>query len=407
MDAMDRMDKRIRRAEEEGCRNHKMESLLLRQFRERFGGKPEAKACAPGRVNLIGEHTDYNDGYVLPIAISRRICAAASKSGTETVTLRSGNLKGEVAFDVGAIKPSGDWGDYPKGIVAKLRERRFPVRGFNACFLSNVPIGAGVSSSAAMEVVVCHLLEKLFGFSIPPEDEAVLCQQAEHEFAGTRCGIMDQFVSILGRADSALFLDCRTLRYEHVPFSLGDCVLVACDSRVERGLATSEYNRRRAECEQGVKILSERFPAVKALRDATVAEVEECSHEMPEEIFRRCRHVVTENARVLETVEAMRENRRERIGELMNLSHDSLRDDYCVSCAQLDLLVDTARSIDGVLGSRLTGAGFGGSTISLVHRSAIDEFQNGITEAYLKAFDTAPRFFECIASDGAERANKT
>lgn len=384
-----------------------IESLLIRRFHERFGSKPEVAAWAPGRVNLIGEHTDYNDGYVLPIAIDRRIYAAAAVSGNDTVTLCSGNLKGETVFNINAIKPLGDWGDYAKGIAARLHAMRLPIEGFNAYFLSNLPIGAGVSSSAAMEVVVCYLLRKLFGFSIPPEDVALLCQRAEHEFVGARCGIMDQFVSALGLAGNALFLDCRTLEHKYVPVSLGDHVLVACDSRVERGLATSEYNRRRAECEQGVEILSRRFHGIGALRDVALSQLEECSQTMPEPIFRRCRHVVTENARVLAAIEAMRNDDVEELGKLMNLSHDSLRDDYNVSCPQLDLLVNAAREVDGVLGSRLTGAGFGGSTISLLRRSSVDALQNNVSEAYLEAFDIVPRFFECVASDGADRANRT
>ncbi|MBI5115139.1 galactokinase [Candidatus Poribacteria bacterium] len=380
------------------------ESLLTRRFYERFGGKPQVSLWAPGRVNLIGEHTDYNDGYVLPIAIGRRIYAAGAASGNDTVTIVSGNIKGEVVFDINRIEPSGDWGDYARGIVAKTRREQRPLAGFNAFFLGNLPIGAGVSSSAAMEVVVCYLLQKLFGYSIPPAGAALLCQQAEHEFAGTRCGIMDQFVSVMGLEGKALFLDCRTLEFKHVPLSLGDYSLVACDSRVERGLATSEYNRRRAECEQGVRILAQRFEGVRALRDVSLSQLEECSTLVEPTIFRRCRHVVTENARVLEAIEAMRTGNVEKFGRLMNTSHDSLKDDYEVSCAQLDLLVNTARSVRGVLGSRLTGAGFGGSTINLVHNSAIDLFQNTLTEAYLKAFDTVPRFFECVASNGAEHA---
>ena len=382
-----------------------IEALLAERFDEAYGCEPEVIARAPGRVNLIGEHTDYNDGYVLPIAIAKRIYAAAAASGDDRISLRSGNLKGEVVFDTNSIERSGDWGDYAKGIVAKLLRRRFPIGGFNAFFLSDLPIGAGMSSSAAMEVVVCYLLQKLFGFSIPPQEATNLCQQAEHEFAGTRCGIMDQFVSVLGRAGNALFLDCRTLEYEPVPFSLGEILLVACDSRVERGLADSEYNRRRAECEEGVEMLSARFRDVKALRDVVPSQLEECRRALPDPIFRRCRHVVTENARVLASIDAMRGNEVEKLGEIMNRSHDSLRDDYEVSCDQLDLLVDKARSIEGVLGARLTGAGFGGSTINLVARSSLVMFQDRISETYSKAFGITPRFLECVPSDGADRAN--
>jgi len=382
-----------------------IETLLIGQFRKRFGEKPKVRTWAPGRVNIIGEHTDYNGGYVLPIAIGRRIYAAATPTRDNNITLCSGNLKGEVVFSATSIKPSGDWGDYPKGVMAKLLQRDHPISGFNAFFLGDLPMGVGVSSSAAMEVVVCFLLQRLFGFSIPPEESALLCQQAEHEFAGTKCGIMDQFISVAGSSGNALFLDCGTLEHRHVPLRLGDHIIVACDSRVERGLVDSEYNRRRAECEQGAKALAEKFGDIRALCDATPAQLEQCSKDMSDTIFRRCRHAVTENARVLASVQAMERNDLEKLGELMNESHDSLRDDYEVSCDELDLLVDAARGVHGVLGSRLTGAGFGGSTISLVHRSSIDAFQNVVSEAYLDAFNAVPRFFECAPSDGAALAN--
>jgi galactokinase len=382
-----------------------IEKLLLKRFANRFG-RSRVRMWAPGRINLIGEHTDYNDGLVMPIAIDKRIYAAASVSEDETVTLCSENIRGEISFKLSAIKPGGDWGDYPKGVVAELLKRSFEIHGFNAYFMSDLPIGSGVSSSAAMEVVVCYLLQALFNFSLAPEESARLCQQAEHAFSGTRCGIMDQFVSVMGVKDRALFLDCRTLEWREAPLAFKEHILVACDSRVERGLAVSEYNRRRAECEAGVKILSQRFAGVRALRDVTVQQLDLCRDSMDEQVFRRCRHVVTENARVLAAIEALERPDLDSLGKLMNQSHDSLRDDYNVSCPQLDFLVETARDIDGVLGARLTGAGFGGSTINLVHNAAVNDFQGIVSEKYLDKFDVAPRIFACKASDGAERARR-
>jgi len=383
-----------------------IEFQLTKLFRARFGAEPEVTMWAPGRVNVIGEHTDYNGGYVLPIAIGKRIYAAAARTGDDTIALCSGNLDGEMVFGADSIQPAGDWGDYPKGVVAELIRRDHPIGGFNAYFLSDLPIGAGVSSSAAMEVVVCYLLQRLFGFDLSPSESALLCQRAEHEFAGTRCGIMDQFVSAAGQGGSALFLDCNTLEHRHIPLSLGDCKFMACDSRVERRLATSEYNRRRAECEEGAAIISARFNGIVALCDTSPSQLEQCSGEIPEIIHRRCRHAVTENARVLAAVEAMERNDPQALGTLMNESHDSLRDDYEVSCPELDLLVSAARSVEGVLGARLTGAGFGGSTISLVERSRIEAFEEVVREAYLREFDREPAFFECAPSDGAARANE-
>ncbi|MHC4166836.1 MAG: galactokinase [Planctomycetota bacterium] len=378
-----------------------MKDLLFQRFRDCFGSDPDVEARAPGRVNIIGEHIDYNGGYVMPIAIGKKIRVAASITGDDTITLQSANLRGEISFDITFIQPGGDWGDYPKGVVAQLIQQRYPVSGFNAFFLGDLPIGAGVSSSAAMEVAVCYLLQKLFGFSIPPEESALLCQKAEHEFSGTQCGIMDQFVSIAGVRGHAILLNCDTLEHEQIPFSLGEYVLVACNSRVGRELAASEYNKRRAECNQGLRTLIERFGNIRTLCDATMEQVEECASDMPEPVFRRCRHAISENTRVMVAVKAMESGDLVQLGRLMDESHDSLRNDYAVSCPELDLLVDTARSIEGVLGSRLTGAGFGGSTISLVHQSNIDLFQGAVSEAYLKAFDNVPQFFECIPSDGA------
>lgn len=379
----------------------KLQKLLIKDFQNHFGGKPQVLVCAPGRINIIGEHTDYNDGFVLPIAIDKRIYAAASYSGDETVTLCSANMRGEVVFRLSAIQPCGDWGDYPKGIVAKLAERKYPLKGFYAFFISDLPIGAGVSSSAAMEVAVCYLLQALEDFSLSPVEAAILCQQAEHSFSGTRCGIMDQFISVMGRKDDALLLDCRTLDYQYVPLVLGDYALVACDSRVERGLVDSEYNKRRAECEEGVGLLSRRFEGVRALRDVNLSQLQKVSADLSETVFRRCRHVVTENERVATAVEMMSARNWSGLGKLMNQSHDSLRDDYEVSCRQLDFLVESAREIQGVMGARLTGAGFGGCTINLVHHSAIQEFEATISEKYLEKFDVVPRMFICSPSDGA------
>jgi galactokinase len=217
---------------------------------------------------------------------------------------------------------------------------------------------------------------------------------------------MDQFVSVAGSKGHAISLNCDTLEHRHIPFSPRDHMLVACDSRVKRELASSEYNKRRAECQQGFVVLKERFETIRTLCDIDQKQLEECSGDMPETVFRRCRHAVSEHARVTAAIKVMEKNDWEELGRLMNESHNSLRDDYEVSCPELDLLVDTARGIDGVLGSRLTGAGFGGSTISLIHRSGIDAFQEAISEAYLRAFDDVPRFFECVPSDGASRENE-
>jgi galactokinase len=383
-----------------------IENLLKEEFRKRFRSTAEAVAWAPGRVNIIGEHIDYSGGRVLPIAIGKRIYAAGRRSGGDKITLCSDAFDGEISFHASSIEPGGDWGDFPKGVTRELIRRGFQLGGFNAIFSSDLPVGAGVSSSAAMEIVVCRLLGKLFGFSIEAEEAALLSQKADHEFVGTRSGIMDQFVSATATKGNALFLDCNTLEREHIPLKLGDYTLVACDSGVKRELAASQYNNRRAECERGLEIIQRRFDGVRALCDATPDELEACMGVMPEPVYHRCRHAIGENARVLAAVEAMRLGDLEGLGRLMNESHDSLRDNYEVSCAELDLLVDAARGADGTLGSRLTGAGFGGSTISLVRRSTMDNFEGIVSEAYHGAFGKVPRIFECNPSDGAFREDE-
>ncbi|MDZ7373421.1 MAG: galactokinase [candidate division KSB1 bacterium] len=378
------------------------EMRVVEAFRREFGTAPEVVASAPGRVNLIGEHTDYNEGFVFPMAVDRRIWVAGKRSSSDTIRLVSLNGLGSCEVPVARLERSGSWADYPVGVVWALQRRGISAEGFDAVFFGTVPIGSGLSSSAALEVATLYLLLGLWELELQPKDRPLVCHEAETGFVGVRCGIMDQFISALAAQDHALFLDCRTIEYEQVPLQLGSHCIVITDSKKKRGLVDSEYNRRRQECEEGVRLLQEAGEKVKALRDVTQEMLEAHAHRLPETVLRRCRHVVTENYRVLKSVEALARSDLEEFGALMNESHDSLRQDYQVSCEELDLLVETARAAPGVLGSRLTGAGFGGCTVTLARQDAVDELIGRSTEAYRRRFGYEPEFMVSTACRGAE-----
>jgi galactokinase len=376
---------------------------LRRAFEERHG-RPARLFRAPGRVNLIGEHTDYNGGFVLPMAIDRETVAAAAPRADRTVRVCSLNRGEELAFDLD--RPGeprrGLWLDYVEGVARALESRGVRLGGADMMLLSDVPPGAGLSSSAALEVSAGLALATVSGQTVSPVELALAGQQAEHTYVGTLSGIMDQFVAALGREGHALLIDCRALAAEAIPLDTTDVVVAIADTHVQHELSASEYNRRRAECEEGVRLLSERLPGVRELRDVSVEEFERFADILPETVRRRCRHVVTENARTLDAADALRRGDLEEVGRLMRRSHESLRDDYEVSCAELDLLAETAWGVRGVLGSRMTGGGFGGSTVSLVRRERLAEFESALTEAYQKQKGFAPTVYVSEAGGGAE-----
>ena len=356
-------------------------------FRERYG-RGARLFRAPGRVNLIGEHTDYNDGFVLPLAIERETIAAAAPRPDRTVRVHSLNLDESAEFDLDAPgeKRRGNWLDYVEGVARVLDGGAGGPRlkGADLMILSDVPLGAGLSSSAALEISVGLALASLSGADAGGVRLALAGQRAEHEYVGTKCGIMDQFTAAMAREGHALLIDCRTLGATHIPFDMTEVVVAICDTNVKHELSTSEYNRRREECERGVRELRAVLPSIRALRDVSVEEFERHAHVLPETVRRRCRHVVTENARTLAAAEALGRGDLTELGRLMNLSHASLRDDYEVSCAELDALAEIAWSLEGVLGARMTGGGFGGSTVSLVRRGALDEFKKVVAAEYAR-----------------------
>jgi galactokinase len=322
---------------------------------------------APGRVNLIGEHTDYNDGFVMPAAIDFYTWIAVAPRDDRKLVVNSTNFPDSIEVDLQAGKPSprNHWTDYVVGVAVMLERAGHRLRGANLLAHGEVPIGAGLSSSAAIEVASALALLSVSGLGMKRADLAELCKRAENEFVGARCGIMDQFISCCGRAEHALLLDCRSLDYRLLPLP-HEVSLVICNTMVKHELASGEYNARRAECEEGVRRLSCFLPHVRALRDVSLSDLERYAASLPATIYKRCRHVVTENERVTDAARSLERGDLPAFGKLTHDSHRSLRDDYQVSCSQLDLLVDLAGESPGVLGARMTGGGFGGCTINLV-----------------------------------------
>jgi galactokinase len=360
---------------------------------------------APGRVNLIGEHTDYNDGFVMPAAIDLYTQAAIKPRGDRTLFIHSENFSDSVEVDLDEPNPlaRGHWSDYVCGVAATLERAGYRLRGANLAIRSDVPIGAGLSSSAAIEVAAGLAMLENSGIEIDRVELARLCQQAENEFVGMRCGIMDQFISCCGKAGTALMLDCRSLEYRLLP--LPEHVrLVICNTMVKHELGSSEYNTRRAECEAGVKHFAKLLPDIQALRDVSVNDLKRCGRDLNEVIFKRCRHVITENARVMEAATALERNDLNAFGGLMAESHRSLRDDYEVSCAELDTMVDLATQVEGVYGARMTGGGFGGCTINLVKAESVAEFKRTVARGYEQATGLAPEIFVCSTADGASQS---
>ena len=357
---------------------------------------------APGRVNLIGEHTDYNDGFVMPAAIDFYTWVAISARPDRRLVIRSENFGEQLEFDLNDSLPvaSNNWSDYVRGVAVTFERAGFQVSGADLLILSDVPIGAGLSSSAAIEVSVAMALSAVSEIPLDRMALAKLCQRAENEFVGMRCGIMDQFVSANGRAGNALMLDCRSLDFEllHLPKNVS---LVICNSMVKHELASGEYNLRREQCETGLRSLKAKRPNARALRDVSVDDLYRNKNDLPEIIYRRCRHVITENARVLQAASALKSADLVTFGRLMGESHISLRDDYEVSCPELDLLVDLANSMDGVYGSRMTGGGFGGCTISLVQVDQVADFKKSISSGYENEFGRKPEIYVSLAAEGA------
>lgn len=370
------------------------------KFRRKFDKKP-LLIKSPGRVNLIGEHTDYNEGFVLPAAIDKAIVLAMAPNQTTKLRFQSYDMDGFFETELENLTRSNQgWPDYLLGVVDQLRKHNHTIKGFDCVFGGNVPIGAGLSSSAALEGGVVFGLNRLFGLRISRVEMAKIAQKAENDFVGVQCGIMDQFVSLNGKAGHALRLDCRSLEYDHYPFQQEDVSIVLCDTQIRRELAGSEYNIRRQQCEQGVKTLQQSDPDLNSLRDVSLSLLEEHKNEMDPVVYRRCKYVVQENERVLAACRNLQEGDLEAFGQKMLASHAGLRDEYEVSCKELDVLVEVARDLEGVLGARMMGGGFGGCTINLVRKEHINTFTNTITKAYQEQTDNSVEIYLTAVSGG-------
>ncbi len=378
-------------------------NTLTSSFRENFDSDPESLVRAPGRVNLIGEHTDYNDGFVFPVAIDRDIMVACRPRDDKLVRVYSLDFGAMVEFSLNDINyDSGNkWSNYPRGVARFLQEGDYELRGLDAVITGNVPQEAGLSSSAAMEVAMAMAFERVSGLEIDPVEMALICQKAENQFVGVNCGIMDQFISRMGKKDHALLLDCRKLEFELVPLHLEGISIVICNTNVKRGLVDSEYNERRSECERGVRRLEEFLPGITALRDVDIADFEKYKHHLPLITEKRCGYVIKEDDRVLQSVQALEENDLVRFGILMNESHIGLRDEYEVSCPELDAMVEIAWSADGVLGSRMTGAGFGGCTVTLITEDDVEQLIEKVNKEYPERTGLQPEIYVFSAEDGA------
>jgi galactokinase len=364
-------------------------------FTATFGDDNDLQVIvAPGRVNLIGEYTDFNEGFVFPMTVDRGVYVGARPRDDQRVRVKSRRFGELIDYQLdGFEKPEpGHWSCYVLGVVEELRVLGLVPHGFDAVIDGNLNLGAGLSSSAALETATALALQSLFGFEMSRVDVATLCQRVEHRYAGVMCGIMDQFASGLGRPGHALLLDCRTLSNVNIPLNLGDHRIVIISSEVKRELASSAYNDRRLQCEEGVALFKQYDPTIASLRDVTADLFDAYGDQLSEVVFRRCRHVITENTRVLDASAALSADELAQFGRLMTASHHSLRDDFEVSCDELDFLVDIANTTEGVLGSRMTGAGFGGCTVTLIHADAM-EILNANLLAYTDRFGLRPEIF--------------
>ena len=374
---------------------------LTQHFEKLLGNHPRIFR-APGRVNLIGEHTDYNDGFVMPAAVAFSTYVAIAARPDRKLVIHSEEFPGNFEFDLDHLpeRRTGAWCDYVLGVASVLRQRGHELRGANLFVHGEVPVAAGLSSSAALEVASALALMSVGGMQLPLPEVAQLCRQAENSFVGARVGIMDQFVSCLGKAGHALLLDCRSLEFQFVPVPAG-IQLVVCNTMTKHDHATGAYNTRRHECEEGVRYFQKWNPAVRALRDVSVEFLDQHIHDVPATIAKRCSHVVHENQRTLDAARVLREGDLIRVGKLMRESHESLRDLYEVSCRELDIMVDAAEGLPGFCGGRMTGGGFGGCTVNLVREEHAENFAKQIGERYRHKTGISPQIYLCTAEDGA------
>ncbi|MCK4329145.1 galactokinase [candidate division WOR-3 bacterium] len=383
------------------------DNQLINKFEEFFLNKPSIIVKAPGRVNLIGEHTDYNEGFVLPIAIDKCTTILASKREDKKVRLFDLKYGEGDEFNLDSIEyvEINRWSNYQRGIAKVLIDEGYRIGGIDAVIYGEVPESAGLSSSASVEIATLLSFKELYGINIQPLEIIKLAKRAENEFVGVECGIMDQYASLLSRKGYALFIDCRTLDYSNVRVSLPGFSFLVCNSMVKRELANSAYNERRKECSEALKFLQTYLPKINALRDVTTDDIKKYGSYLPPTLIKRVMHVVSENERVIKAVVELEHRKTITFGELMNQSHQSLKELYQVSSEELDFLVETGKSVDGVFGARLTGAGFGGCVLFLLKESSMKPLKDKIFKDYMNKTGLTPQFYEVTPSRGAFSEN--
>ena len=370
------------------------------KFLENFN--PELTVDSPGRINIIGEHVDYNMGYVLPTAIEKKIIFKFQRNGSDKIchVYSKGYDTGfELSLDK-LEKSKIEWENYILGVLNEISKRTDKLKGFDCTLESHVPIGSGVSSSAALECGLAFGLNEMFDLGLTKMDIVELSQAAEHTYAGTKCGIMDQFASVMSKEGHVILLDCESLDYSYIPIQIKPYRIVLLNTNVSHNLASGEYNVRRAQCEEGVAVLQKKYPEVKSLRNATMDMLNNVRNELDETVYNRCSYIIQEKTRVLEAVEALKANNLKRVGELLYETHDGLSNMYEVSCPELDFLVEFSKKYDSVLGARMMGGGFGGCTINLVHEDAIEEFVKAASAAYENECKLKMTWFEASPSEG-------
>jgi galactokinase len=378
-----------------------MEENIIGEFQQRFNKKPLV-VTAPGRVNLIGEHTDYNEGFVLPGAVDKKIYVAIEKNNEGTLNVWANQYKQQLSFSLDAIHPVQGWATYLLGMVYHFRQMGLGISGIDVVMDGDVPLGAGMSSSAAVCSAFGFALNELFGLGLSRMDIALTGQKTEHVFAGVKCGIMDQFASLHGKKGHLMKLDCRSLEYEYIPFDFPDHRIVLVNTMVSHSLASSEYNTRRQQCEQGVATLQKRFTSINSLRDASVGQLEQCRAELNEVVYKRCSFIINENERLLRGCEYLKNGDLKSFGQIMFDAHQGLSKGYEISCKESDFLVEQAKGFNGLMGARQMGGGFGGCTINIIKYDAVESFSKYLSSSYKKEFNVIPEIYITQIEDGAK-----
>lgn len=374
------------------------------KFKDLFSSTPRIFR-SPGRINIIGEHTDYNDGFVLPAAIDKQIIFAVAPNTVGLFRMFADDLQDYVECKDVVVQQKS-WANYLLGVINQFQKRGLSVPSVDVVFGGDIPMGSGLSSSAALECGFAYALNALFEYGLSTQDMIYASQMAEHEFIGVRCGIMDQSAVMLGRKDSVIRLDCRSLEHSFYPFRLQGYTVILANSLVKHELASSEYNVRRSECEAGVNIVAHHYNTVRSLRDITIEQLDSCREEMSATVYMRCKYVIEENSRVVSVCKAMQNDDITTVGSLLYATHEGLKSQYAVSCPEVDILVDIAHAAPGVVGSRIMGGGFGGCSLSLVANEALDDFKQRLVREYYHKYAKPETIFQVKISDGTSEIQK-